>query len=122
MPRLSSSDEEQDQADEHHDEHLDDRQHGHSYEPFSQYYGYPRGLHFEEAPSQQNLGAEIHPTEADPQVQAALFRTYSRRPRPSTDQPGPSTLAGASLPRCSARFTSHTHVAGCARIDSDRDE
>ena len=47
---------------------------------------------------QQDLGAEIHPTEADPQVQAALFRTYSRRPRPSMDQPGPSTSAGATPP------------------------
>jgi hypothetical protein len=64
----------------------------------------------------------IHSIEADPQVQAALFRTYSRRPRPSTDQPGPSTSAGASPPRCSARFTSHTHVAGHARVDSDSDE
>ena len=45
---------------------------------------------------QQDLGAEIHPTEADPKVQAALFRTYSRRPRPSTDQAGISTSAGAA--------------------------
>ena len=98
MPHLSSSDEEQDQPHEYHDGQLDDQQHGHSYEPFSQYYGYPQGQHFEEPPSQQDLGAEIHPTEADPQVQAALFRTYSRRPRPSTDQPGPSTSAGAAPP------------------------
>ena len=41
LPRLSSSDEEQDQADEHHDEQPEDQQYGHSYEPFSQYYGYP---------------------------------------------------------------------------------
>ena len=47
---------------------------------------------------QQDLGAEIHPTDADPQVHAALFRTYSRRPRPSTDQAGTSTLAGAAPP------------------------
>ena len=47
---------------------------------------------------QQDLGAEIHPKEADPQVQAALFRTYSRRPCPSMDQPGPSTSAGAAPP------------------------
>ena len=40
-PRLSSSDEEQDQSHEHHDEQQDDQQHEHSYEPFSQYYGYP---------------------------------------------------------------------------------
>jgi hypothetical protein len=38
-----------------------------------------------------------------------LLRTYSRRPRPSTDQPGPSTSARAVPPRRSARFTSHTH-------------
>ena len=71
---------------------------------------------------QQDLGAEIHPTEADPQVHAALFRTYSRRPHPSTDQPGPSTLAGAAPPQCSARFTSHTHVTGRARVHSNSDE
>ena len=71
---------------------------------------------------QQDLGAEIHPIEADPQVQAALFRTYSRRPRPSTDQAGISTSAGVAPPRRSACFTSHTHVAGRARIDSDSDE
>ena len=43
LPRLSSSDEEQDQSHEHHDEQQDDQQHEHSYEPFSQYYGYPLG-------------------------------------------------------------------------------
>jgi len=59
---------------------------------------------------------------ADPQVQAALFRTYSRRPRPSMDQPGPSTSTRAVPPRRSAPFTSHTHVAGRARVDSDSDE
>ena len=37
LPCLSSSNEEQDQSHEHHD----DQQHEHSYEPFSQYYGYP---------------------------------------------------------------------------------
>ena len=122
MPRLSSSNEEQDQPHEHHYEHPDDQQYGPSYEPFSQYYGYPQGQHFEQPPRQQDLGAEIHSIEADPQVQAALFRTYSKRPRPSTDQLGPSTLARASSPRCSACFTSHTHVAGRARVDSDSDE
>ena len=68
LPRLSSSDEEQeqDQADEHHDEQPKDQQYGHSYESFSQYYGYPQGQHFEEPPMQQDLGAEIYPTEADP--------------------------------------------------------
>ena len=71
---------------------------------------------------QQDLGAEIHPTEADPQLQAALFRTYSRRLRPSMDQAGTSTSAGAAPPRRLARFTSHTHVAGRARVDSDSDE
>ena len=38
------------------------------------------------------------------------------------DQPGPSTSVGASPPWRSARFTSHTHVAGRARVDSDSDE
>ena len=71
---------------------------------------------------QQDLGVEIHPTEADPQVQAALFRTYSWRPHPSTDQAVPSTSVGAAPPRRSACFTSHTHVAGHARVDSDSDE
>ena len=71
---------------------------------------------------QQDLGAEIYPTEADPQVQAALFRTYSRRPRPLMDQAGPSTSVGAAPSRRSTRFTSHTHVAGRARVDSDSDE
>ena len=71
---------------------------------------------------QQDLGVEIHPTEADPQVQAALFRTYSWRPHPSTDQAGTSTSARAAPPRCSACFTSHTHVARRARVDSDSDE
>ena len=41
LPRLSSSDEEQDQPHKNHYEQLDDQQYGHSYEPFSQYYGYP---------------------------------------------------------------------------------
>ena len=41
LPHLSSFDEEQDQADEHHDEQLDDQWHGHSYKSFNQYYGYP---------------------------------------------------------------------------------
>jgi len=122
LPRLSSSDEEQDQSHEHHDEQQDDQQHEHSYEPFSQYYGYPQGQHFEEPPMQQDLGVEIHPTVADPQVQAALLRTYSRRPRPSTDQAGTSTSAGAAPPQHSICFTSHTHVAGRARVDSDSDE
>ena len=107
---------------EHHDEQLDDQQHGHSYEPFSQYYGYPQGQHFEEPPRQEDLGVEIHPTEANPQVQAALLRTYSRRPCPSTNQPEPSTSAGAVPPRRLACFTSHTHIAGRARVDSDSDE
>ena len=71
---------------------------------------------------QQDLGAKINPTEVDPQIQAALLRTYSRRPCPSTDQAGPSTLVGAAPPRRSACFTSHTHVAGRARVDSDSDE
>ena len=122
LSRLSSSDEEQDQSHKHHYEQPDDQQYGHSYEPFSQYYGYPQGQHFEQPPRQQDLGAEIHSTEADPQVQAALFRTYSRRPHPSTDQPGSSTSAGATPPRRSTRFTSHNHVAGRARVDSDNDE
>ena len=98
LPRLSSSDKEQDQPHKHHDEQPDDQQHGHSYEAFSQYYGYPQRQRFEEPPSQQDLGAEIHPTEADPQVQAALLRTYSRQPHSSTDQPRPSTSARVAPP------------------------
>ena len=66
LPRLSSSDEEQDQPHEHHYEQSDDQQYGHSYEPFSQYYGYPQGQHSKQPPRQQDLGAEIHSTEADP--------------------------------------------------------
>ena len=71
---------------------------------------------------QQDLGAEIHPIEVDPQVQAALLRTYFRRPHPLIDQPGPSTSARAAPPRRSACFTSHTHIVGRARVDSDSDE
>jgi hypothetical protein len=45
---------------------------------------------------------------ADPAVQETLLHVYSRRPRD---------------PRCSARFTSSTHVAGRARIEeTDSDE
>jgi hypothetical protein len=41
LPHLSSSDEEQDQPQEHHDKQPNDQQFQHSYEAFSQYYRYP---------------------------------------------------------------------------------